>query len=389
MKSKRDIDGANRKMSDSEPLRGGLQKVNGKMLRSAALRGDADEVERLLRSGANAAEKCGAALKNAAMAGSFRCVELLLPRMGKGRGAEGALDQALREAVERDASEVLALILGFGAIGPSASCLREALVEAAALGRAKCLSHLLPFCDPSGQDSMALRRAAAGGHAQCVELLISRSDDSALEFEALRFAAKFAGSQARCVGMLLELAAKRLPCEKAAHGINGAAAAAAANGDAETLSLTLAHLNQQGRLAAIMAAAKHGRGLTLSLALADMGNGGEGVEEGLSNALEWAAMLNHEACVMILAPVANCRARGSIALAQAAANGNERCVRALLPWSDPLATRIDKALSLDAAGTARQHGHYQIAELIDAHSQKVELEALALPSSQKKPSPRI
>ena len=71
-----------------------------------------------------------------------------------------------------------------------------------------------------------------------------------------------------------------------------------------------------------------------------------------------------------------------MALRRAAERGHAECVRLLLPASDPLAVGID---GLDAAGSARQGGHAQVAGMIEAF---IEAQALSGLAQHSKGSPR-
>lgn len=365
-----------------------FQKKSGAKLRSAAFRGDDVELSVLLAQGANAREKGAEALRSAAMAKSAKCVEMLLPKIGADSSAAHAMENALREAARNGSSEIVAMILAFqdGQVG--GSCIRESLVLAASLGHARCVEAMIPFAKHLEALSMALRRAAASGQAECAKLLLPVADHSDNDFEALRYAARRSVGGSECVELLLPLAAAMLPGEEAQNAINDSAGGAAINGRDASLALVIPFANQQGRLAAMILAAKNKEATALSRLIEATGVSSDGFEQAAGEALHWAALLNNESCVSVLAPVANCKADGSLALATAASGGFDGCVLALLPWSDPLATR-EGELPLDAAGTARAYGQHHTAELIDAYREQAELSAHEKPCASRGSSPRI
>lgn len=82
-----------------------------------------------------------------------------------------------------------------------------------------------------------------------------------------------------------------------------------------------------------------------------------------SVALASAALYGHLECVRLLIPVSDCLANGSYALRRAARNGHLECVALLLPVSDALAVGEE---GLDAASVARRSGHAETAGMIEA-----------------------
>lgn len=364
-----------------------FQKKAGAKLRGAAFRGDDVELASLLARGANAREKGAEALRNAAMSKSPKCVELLLPKIGADAAAIHAMGEALREAAGNGSPEIVAMILDFQDGKFGANYLTEALLLAASLGHARIVESLIPFASSLDSLSMALRRSAAAGKAECARLLLPVADHASKNFEALRYAARRGEGGAECVALLLPLAAAMLPDESAQSAIDDAAGGAATNGREATLTLALPFATQKGALAALVLAAKNNASATLSL-LIEAGKSDAGFERAASEALEWAAILGNEDGVNILAPVANCKADGSLALAIAAAGGFDGCVLALLPWSDPLATR-EGELPLGAAATAKAHGHHRTAALIESHLEKIELSEIGNGRASRGMAPRI
>lgn len=79
----------------------------------------------------------------------------------------------------------------------------DTLIEAAQHGFAKAVRALIPLCDPTQHNSVALRWAAMEGHADCVKLLIPVSNPCDENSHALSLAAE--AGHTDCVKMLIKV----------------------------------------------------------------------------------------------------------------------------------------------------------------------------------------
>lgn len=97
--------------------------------------------------------------------------------------------------------------------------------------------------------------------------------------------------------------------------------------------------------------------------------------------LSQAASNGHEECVRLLVEHGDPGALRSFALRCAACAGHRGCVALLLPASDPLAK--DERSGMDAAMLARSRGRQEVARMIEAFVEAMELEGAA-PSRPRK-----
>lgn len=154
-------------------------------LAEAARAGDAKQVSKLLKLGANPlAEAVGGnlAIGHAAWSGKSECARLLAD--AGGLGGLGWRMAVLRLAAIAGNVECLRILatpeaaLHVGAHG------RTLLMVAAFTGSAGCVRELAPWSDPLAADAegmTALMRAAMKGHGECVEALLPISDLAAVD----------------------------------------------------------------------------------------------------------------------------------------------------------------------------------------------------------------
>jgi hypothetical protein len=102
-----------------------------------------------------------------------------------------------------------------------------------------------------------------------------------------------------------------------------------------------------------------------------------------SAALRLAAEHGNWECARLLIPVSDPKADHSQTLRWAAEDGHDELVVLLLPLSDPLA--LGRKDGLNAAATARVGGQYEIARMIDAFVESLDLSACSAMAKKKTP----
>ena len=110
--------------------------------------------------------------------------------------------------------------------------------------------------------------------------------------------------------------------------------------------------------ARLLAAAMHGDEVELKAILRESGGGALTKTLGMQNALAWAAREGHEDCVRLLLPVSDSWGKdgyGMTPLMHAASAGHDACVELLLAVSDALAQNKDGMTALMwAAGSGQE-----------------------------------
>ena len=164
------------------------------------------------------------------------------------------------------------------------------------------------------------------------------------------------------------------------------------------LTIIKARLKQSGSGAAInerlIEAAKVGSEAELKSLLCEPGCKALTPDVVGMTALMWASFRGSEACVRLLLPISNARAKsedGQAALTWAAYPGHEACVRLLLPVSDVLGK--DKA-GRTASSWAKKERHESLAKFIDAYAlsqaEQASIDGAISPAtSRKRASPRV
>lgn len=121
--------------------------------------------------------ECSGALREAAIRGHTKCVQLLC------NGTHVSDKVALFWACQNGHLECVQILIDH--VDPKIED-SYPLYCAARAGRINVVDFLIPLSDPKTAHSRALARAAAGGHTQCVALLIPVSDPKSNNSHALR-----------------------------------------------------------------------------------------------------------------------------------------------------------------------------------------------------------
>ncbi|ABO55129.1 ankyrin repeat domain-containing protein [Burkholderia vietnamiensis] len=294
-------------------------------LHKACESGNVDEVDRMMSLDEKTARKLAqhpvadmTALQAAAEAGQARCVEALLPHSNPNSATNSGETALMLAAQQGHLDCVLALL---PVSDPNARCREErtALMKAVFVGNAPCVEALLPRSDTSRPDAWGktlLMHAAASGDSETLRLMLPFGDPHARDRDgstALMLAAtgEEAGS-AECIRILLPLSDV-----KAADSVNH-----------DTALMTSAQI---GNVESVLALLPHSDPNAINA-------------DGRS-ALAFAAAEGNEACVRALVPL-TCRHECDMALIDAAQYKQPGCVRELIPHADPKAVRPNGTTAL-------------------------------------------
>ena len=186
------------------------------------------------------------------------------------------------------------------------------LVSAALNGHLECLNAILPFADPSHDNSAAISFAAEHGHAECVSALLPFFKPADDNFRPLVMAVT--NKHPDCVKLLAPLTTRA----------------------AFTRAVSVAvGLDCPESVAALLAAGRFGHD-KLSIGIEPLG---------------LAALFGYARIIELLIPVCDPKEGNSVALKQAAEGGIAGCVELLIPHSDPLAGK--SAALAQAIGSGR------------------------------------